>query len=114
MPNVINFDQSGYIKNRFIGCNIRPIQGLINFTDKYNREGALLFIDFKKAVGSLEWKFLHEVTEKFNFGPNFQKWVQVFYKDPQAVIKNNGGSLNLSFCREVSGSVYCLWKCILP
>ena len=90
MPNVINFDQSGYIKNIFIGCNIRLIQDLINFTDKYNREGALLFIDFKKAFDSLEWKFLHKVIEKFNFGPNFQKWVKVFYKDPQAVIKNNG------------------------
>ena len=43
MSGVINFDQTGYIQNRFIGCNIRLIQDLIDFTDKYNKEGALLF-----------------------------------------------------------------------
>ena len=66
------------------------LQDIIDFTDNYNKEGALLFLDFKKAFDSLEWSFLHKVIQKFNFGPNFQKWVNVFYKDPQAVIKNNG------------------------
>ena len=76
MSNVISFDQTGYIKKRFIGCNIRLLQDIIDYTDKYNKEGALLFLDFKKAFDSLEWSFLHKVIEKFNFGPNFQKWVE--------------------------------------
>jgi len=38
LPNLINNDQSGFIKDRFI-------------------PGLLLFIDFEKAFDSLEWSF---------------------------------------------------------
>ena len=90
MQDLINSDQSGYIKKRFIGHNIRTIQDLISYAEKYNKEGVLLFLDFKKAFDSLEWDFLHKVIRKFNFGKNFQRWVKIFYTEPEAIIKNNG------------------------
>jgi hypothetical protein len=48
-------DQNGYIKNRYIGFNIRQIQDIIDYADKFNVEGAILFLDFSKAFDSLEW-----------------------------------------------------------
>ncbi len=36
LPHIINKDQTGYIKGRFIGCNIRLIEDIIIFTDKNN------------------------------------------------------------------------------
>ena len=87
MQDLINNDQSGYIKKRFIGHNIRTMQDLICYAEKFNKEGVLLFLDFKKAFDSLEWDFLLEVIRKFNFGKNFQRWVKSFYTEPEATIK---------------------------
>ena len=50
----------------------------------------IFFSDFKKAYDSLEWDFIWKCLEKYNFGPNFIKWIQLLYKSPQVVIKNNG------------------------
>ena len=36
--------------------------------------GPLIFIDFEKAFDSLEWNFLYDCRDVFNFGPNFKMW----------------------------------------
>ena len=45
---IVNNDQTGYIKNRFIGFNHRQIQDIIDFAESYNVEGAIVFVDYKK------------------------------------------------------------------
>ena len=50
----------------------------------------LFFIDFEKAFDSLEWDFLNKCLELFNFGPDFIKWVNIFYKNIQSCVINNG------------------------
>jgi hypothetical protein len=35
LPKLINEDQTGYIKNRFIGFNLRQIQAIIDYSDIY-------------------------------------------------------------------------------
>ena len=47
---IVNNDQIGYIKNRFIGFNHRQIQDIIDFAESYNVEGAIVFVDLKKSV----------------------------------------------------------------
>jgi hypothetical protein len=44
MTQLINEDQTGYIKNRFIGFNLRQIQDIIDYADIYKIEGSLVFI----------------------------------------------------------------------
>ena len=41
----------------------------------------LLFIDFEKAFNSLKWTFLERCLNQFGFGPDFIRWVNVFYKN---------------------------------
>jgi hypothetical protein len=53
-------DQKGYVKNRYIGFNIRQIQDVIDHSEKFNIERAILFLDFTKAFDSLEWSFMTE------------------------------------------------------
>ena len=60
LPNVINNDQTSFLKNRFIGENIRLIESIINHTNMEQILGLLLFVDFEKAFDSIEWSF----TEK--------------------------------------------------
>ena len=52
LAKIIHSDQNGYIKNRYIGYNIRQIQDIIDYADKFNIEGAILFLDFSKAFDS--------------------------------------------------------------
>ena len=73
LPSLIHSDQTGFIKGRYMGQNIRFLDDLINFTDVNNTPGILLFIHFEKAFDTLEWSFLHRALEIFNFGPKIRK-----------------------------------------
>ena len=39
LPKLINNDQTGFMKNRFIGENIRLIDSIINYTNTEQIEG---------------------------------------------------------------------------
>ena len=56
---IIASDQTGYIKNRYIGENIRTIIDIMQYTAKEQLPGILLQLDFKKAFDSVSWKFLN-------------------------------------------------------
>ena len=71
LPRIIHYNQTGYVKDRFIGEAMRSIFDIMDFTAKENIPGLLLFIDFQKAFDSVEWEFLIESLEKFNFGRDF-------------------------------------------
>lgn len=79
LPKIINENQTGYIKNRFIGFNLRQIQDIIDYSEAYEVEGAIVFVDFSKAFDSLEWKFMFAVLKHFGFNEFFIKWVKTLY-----------------------------------
>ena len=54
IPNITNYDQTGFLKGRFIGENIRLIDGIIKYTAAKNIPGLLLFLDFEKAFDTVE------------------------------------------------------------
>ncbi|KAL9982000.1 hypothetical protein ACROYT_G010777 [Oculina patagonica] len=68
LPNVINNDQTGFIKGRFIGENIRLIDSIIRYAKEKNMPGLLLFLDFEKAFDTVEWPFIRKTLEYFGFG----------------------------------------------
>ena len=68
MPRVIDNDQTGFLKNRFIGENIRLVDSVINYANIKQIPGLLLFIDFEKAFDSLEWSFIEKTLNYYNFG----------------------------------------------
>ena len=94
LPSLIHSDQTGFIKGRYIGQNIRLLDDLMNFTDANKIPGILLFIDFEKAFDTLEWSFLHQVLEVFNFGPKIRKWVSILYNDIESGVMNGGYMTN--------------------
>ena len=96
LPSIIHYNQTGYVKDRFIGEAIRSIFDIMDFTAKENIPGLLLFIDFQKAFDSVEWEFLIESLKKFNFGRDFLQWVKTFYNSIQSCVINNGVSSNFS------------------
>lgn len=68
LPDLISPEQTGFLKNRFIGENIRCILDLINYCDSQSVPGALLFLDYEKAFDTLDLEFLYNTLSMFNFG----------------------------------------------
>ena len=91
---VVDSDQTGFIKGRFIGENIRLIDSVINFAAAKNIPGLLLFLDFEKAFDSLNWSFIQITFKHFNFGWSMINWVKTFYNNIESCILNNGWSSN--------------------
>ena len=92
LPNIINPDQSGFLKGRFIGENFRLIDSIINYTDTEDIPGLLIFVDFEKAFDTLEWSFITKTLKHHNFGPSFIEWITTFYSDISSTVLNNGWS----------------------
>ena len=90
IPKLINNDQTGFLKGRFIGENIRLIDNIMNYVSQKNIPGLLLFIDFEKAFDSLEWSFIERTLQYFGFGSFLISWFQTFYKNIESCVLNNG------------------------
>ena len=92
LPKLIDNDQTGLLKGRFIGENIRLIDSVINFTAAKNIPGLLVFLDFEKAFDTIEWPFRHKTFLHFNFGSSILRWIKLFYHDIESCIFNKGWS----------------------
>ena len=90
LPNLINYDQTGFIKGRFIGENIRLIDSVICYAKDKNIPGLLLFLDFEKAFDTIEWSFIRKTFQHFGFGSSMLKWLNLFYCRPESCVLNNG------------------------
>ena len=76
LPHLIERDQTGYIKGRYISENIRVITDIIEQHE--HKEGMILFLDFEKAFDSLEWNNLLKVLALMDFGQGFLNWIHIF------------------------------------
>ncbi len=87
---IIHPDQKGFVKGRNIGCGIRLIQDVIEYTNFENQGAGIIFLDQEKAFDRVERTWISKVLDKFNFGPNFIKWINILYKDTKSCILTNG------------------------
>ena len=66
LPSIIHYNQTGYVKDHFIGEAIRSVFDIMDFTAKENVPGLLLFRDFQKALivwnGNLSLRVLKSLT----------------------------------------------------
>lgn len=88
--SIINKNQTCCIPNRAISDTIASVRDLIDYCDIENVQGYIIKIDQQKAFDKVDHKYLFNVIEKFGFGMNFQKWIQIFYKDILSAVKCNG------------------------
>lgn len=81
IANLINEDQTGFIKGRFIGENIRLVIDVIQQAKLRNQTGLLVLCDMQKAYDSLNWKYMKKVIRRYGFGPNLCKWIDILYSN---------------------------------
>ena len=90
LPKIINLNQTGYIKGRFIGENVRLIQDAMFHTKKEEKPGIAIFLDFRKAFDTVEWDYLRAALQRFNFGPDILNWFDVIYNNASSCVLHNG------------------------
>ena len=94
LKRLINPDQTGFIKDGYIGENIRLINDILEQTVAQNIPGILLQLDFKKAFDTIEWKFIEKTLALLNCGDGIQRWISTLYTNPESSIMNNGFCTN--------------------
>ena len=87
---IIHPDQTGFIKGRYYGDNIRRLLNLMTHPKVKEEESMILSLDAMKAFDRVSWQYLIQTLKRFQFGPIFIKWIQTLYSDPQSAVKVNG------------------------
>ena len=92
LPNIIHYNQCAYVKGRTIFDAVRTIEDVMEFSQRYNLEGRMICIDFKKAFDTVSRDFLFRTLTSFGFGPSLLQWIHKFYNNISSCVINNGFS----------------------
>ena len=90
LNSIIHPDQTAFMKNRFIGENIRATHDVLWEAYSRNKEGLLLSVDFRTAFDVMNWRFLGNCLNKFNFGKRFIEIFWCLHKHTFSRIVYNG------------------------
>lgn len=75
LEDLIHYNQTGFLKGRFIGDNTRSIEDAIHLMRSSLPDGLILALDFTKAFDSVRWDFIRLALRWFGFGPRFSDMV---------------------------------------
>lgn len=70
---IINEDLSGFMKEIYIGDNVRSLLEVIDFAEDVNLHCIILFIEFEKAFEAICWNVFKKCLTFFNFEDSFQQ-----------------------------------------
>ena len=90
LNSIISSNQTGFIKGRYIGENIRLISEVLDYVNESNIPALMFFSDFEKAFDSIDHDFIYKTLNHFNFGKYIIQWTRLFYTDAKSCILNNG------------------------
>ena len=90
IDKLVNRNQTGFMKGRYIGENTRLISDVITYCETDNIDGILLAVDYRNAFDSIEHEFIWYTLEAFNFGQEVIAWIKLLYTGAQLTIYNNG------------------------
>ena len=94
MTELIDEDQTGFIKGRQTQDNIRRALHVVDEIQRAESEAVLVSIDAEKAFDSVNWKFLYKVMARLGFNEKSIQKISALYQEPTARIKINGSLSN--------------------
>ena len=92
IPSIINYDQTAYVKGRFIRESIRLIDDILYHAEHENLDGILFAVDMEKAFDSLEHSFIFATLTRSGFGKDFIQWIRTLLCHGSSCVMNNGQS----------------------
>ena len=90
LPTIIGSDQTCGVRGRTISENLFLIRDLLDYVEREDLPLALLSLDQEKAFDRVDWGFLLRILRTFNFGPEFLRWVNLFYTNIESAVVING------------------------
>ena len=63
LASIINYDQTAYVRGRYINELIRLVSNILDFTEESSIGGILFSADFEKAFDSIKCSFLLAVLK---------------------------------------------------
>ena len=90
IDKLIAQDQTGSIRGRYIGTNLRAVADVIEYCNLDHLQGIIMALDFQNAFNSVEHCFMYDVLRKFNFGEDLISWVKLLHTDSELTVINNG------------------------
>ena len=116
VQDIINEDQTGFLKGRYIGENVRLLLDLMNETSEQKIPGLIMFCDLQQACDHVSWEYLIKVIDRFQFGPGFRQWITMLYSDsvdPVTARITMNGCLSRSYSIQRGLRQGCSLSCIL-
>lgn len=110
MSDLIDEDQTGFIKGRQTHDNIRRTLHIIEHVKHSNTSAALISLDAEKEFDCVNWVFLYQTLQKFGLNEKAVQCIKTLYQKLTARIKING-SLTESIQLERSTRQGC---CLSP
>ena len=89
LPKLVSYNQSGFIRGRNIGDNIRLMFDIIDYSNRKKVPEAVLCIDLCEAFDSLKWWFIFEMLKLYGFGGKIINWIKTLYKKLKCRVSNN-------------------------
>ena len=89
LSEIIDPDQTGFIKGRSSNTNVRRLLNIIHSPPGLSEE-MILSLDAEKAFDRVEWNFLFTTIKRFGFGDGFVSWIKLLYLNPLASVVTNG------------------------
>ena len=90
LHRIISPDQTCGVCGHTISENLFFIHDLLQYVEQENLPIAFLPLDQEKAFDCMDWSFLLRILNTFNFGPDFQRWIKLFYTNVESAIVVNG------------------------
>ncbi|KAH9078981.1 hypothetical protein Ae201684P_006120 [Aphanomyces euteiches] len=90
LPALIHPIQTGFVAGRRIHDHIIFLKDLQHKCTLDDIEGYAMFLDFEKAYDRVNWDFMYDVLEAFNFSPVFISWIKLMYHGPIIHLVING------------------------
>ena len=90
MPKLIHTDQVGFTAGRSASDNILDLLAITDWAEHSKIPSLVISFDFEKAFDKLDWQFLDNALEFFNFGENFRRMVKLAHRGSEASTINGG------------------------
>jgi hypothetical protein len=106
---LVNTNQTSSVPGLSVLNKMSTIRDIMAFYKETNRDLYILTVDQAKAFDRVEHCFLHDVLEKFGFGPDFRTWIRLLlYTDISSKVLVNRFLTNVFPVERSPHYMYCV------